>query len=377
MAQGEWNIDRRTLIKGASIGSVGGVVGLAGCSGNGGNGENNDGGNGDNDESGNGDAPQDSYSWSLGTSGQETGTHAVGVAMASMVSENSDILEVSAQTTGGTVTNIRLVDQGDIDMGLTSTTLLWMANNGVTPYVDPPLDATMTQLFSYFTANIFVMKKDTENLSGVETVSDLPEGTSISLGPRGTSTWDSIRYGLELLGIEYQEKFDVKPISYSDQPAAMREGRIDAAVGYTINDLVLGWLQELDSSVEFSILDWGISEDDAEQFEVPLALNQNMSADLFNQDVGVEDTFTAITQGYSPTLPATTSEEAAYEFVSIIMDNHEEVSEAHAALGNLTPEFATEWLMREGVPVHPGAERYFKENDLWNDNFVTVDEYEG
>jgi TRAP transporter TAXI family solute receptor len=296
--------------------------------------------------------------------------------MSTIVSEHSESLDVSAQTTGGTVTNIRLVDQGKIDIGMTAVPLMWMANQGVSPYNEPPLESTMTQLFSYFTANIFVMKRDIDRLSNVQTVSGLPEGTSISLGPRGTSTWDSIRFGLELLGIDYEQKFDVKPIGYSDQPAAMREGRIDACVGYTLNDIVLGWLQELDSTVEFSILDWGITQEEAQEFRVPLTLNTEMSADLFNQDVGV-DTFTAVSNGYAPVLPAEASTEAAYEFVKALLDNAEQVREAHAVLREVDPEFATKWLITDGVPVHPGAEKYFKENDLWNDDLVTVEEYNG
>jgi TRAP-type uncharacterized transport system substrate-binding protein len=42
------------------------------------------------------------------------------------------------------------------------------------------------------------------------------------------------------------------------------------------------------------------------------------------------------------------------------------------------PEFAAEFLLRsEDAPVHPGAEKYYKEADLWSDDLTSLSDYQG
>ena len=55
------------------------------------------------------------------------------------------------------------------------------------------------------------------------------------------------------------------------------------------------------------------------------------------------------------------SEETAYQMTKLIFDNLERLKSAHAAAGNITLEGALEGL---SIPLHPGAERYYREAGL-------------
>ena len=84
------------------------------------------------------------------------------------------------------------------------------------------------------------------------------------------------------------------------------------------------------------------------------------------------------TQQTSPSRPASTDQKAVYEFTKTILDNSGQVNGFADYLKKLSPEFALEWLLKNNNgPVHPGAEQYYKENDLWTDDLLSLEEYEG
>lgn len=364
--------DRRSVIKAVGAGATAGMLGLAGCSEDGGGG----GGGGDGDGGGGGGS--DSVSWVIGTSGEETATHASGVAFSSVVSENSDNIELSAQTTGGTTANNRLIDQGEIDIAQSTHNLLWRANQDLGPYSDPPIDKTLCQTFSYMTLDVFLVKRaEAEDLDGVTQVADLPEGTDISFGPRGTSAWDLVNDGLSILGIDNsQEYFNVSTMGLGDQADAMNNGRIDVCTCYTANQQTLiGWIQQLDAQVNVDVLEWGISAEEAQQAEVPVAV-ADIPGDTWNQEIS-HDPYTGLPLGYTTVLPAEISEDLAYEYTEVLMNNVEDVRSASAVLERFGPDFATEWLQPEGVPVHPGTEKYYRDNDMWDDKLTTLEDFEG
>lgn len=367
---------RRSVVKAIGGGTTAGILGLAGCTesegGDGNGGDDSDGGDG------NGGDGEDSVSWVIGTSGEETATHASGVAFSNVVSENSDRIEMSAQTTGGTTANNRLLDDEEVDIAQSTHNLLWRANQDLGPYSDPPIEKTLCQTFSYMTLDIFLVKRqEADDLEGVSQVADLPEGTNLSFGPRGTSAWDMANDGLNMLGIEdSQEYFNVSTMGLGDQADAMNDGRIDVCTCYTANqETLIGWIQQLDAQVEIDVLEWGISEDEAREADVPVAV-ADIPGDVWNQEVS-HDPFTGLPLGYTTVIPSDISEDLVYEYTEILMNNVEEVREASAVLERHGPDFATEWLQPEDVPVHPGAEQYYRDNDMWDDSLTTLDEFEG
>ncbi|WP_436348471.1 TAXI family TRAP transporter solute-binding subunit [Natronorubrum sp. FCH18a] len=369
MPHGNKHVDRRSVLKTVGAGATVGMMGLSGCLGE---------DNGDGEiEGSSDDAAEEGVSWTIGTSGEETATHASGVAFSSIVTDNSDMIEMSAQTTGGTTANNRLIDEREIDIGQTTTDLLWRASHGNPPYDDPPIDLTLCQTFSYMSLDVFLVKRDIDELEDVTTASDLdPDmGLDISFGPRGTSAYDLALDGLSVLGIDGEE-FDPQSMGLGDQAGAMNDGRIDVCVVYTANQQTLiGWIQQLDAQVEIDVLNWEISDEMAEESDTPVSMTE-VDADVWNQDIS-HDPFDAIPMAYTTVIPAAVQSDVVYEYVDVLMENADEVNNAHEVLSSHGPEYGVEWLERDGVPVHPGAQEWFEENDLWDDDLTTVDEYEG
>jgi len=402
----EWNsngdstTDRRKFLQTVGAASL---VGLAGCGGDGGDSgggsDGDDGGDGgdsgggsDGDDGSNGgdsggsdgddsgDGGTESVEWTIGTSGPETATHASGVAMSEVISERSDNISMSAQTTGGTAANPRLIAQGDIDVAQSTDWAVARSNSGADPYGEP-VGKTMTQVLPFMTLEYYLVRRTDDELSGIETVSDIPQDGSISMafGQRGGTNFFAGLDGFRMSGIDdVQDKYDLQSMSWGDQGAQFADGRLDIMLVYGVSREVLtGWAQEAGAQADVAVVEWEFSEEDMASSELPYTYIET-PADLWDgQDIRL-DSIPAVGTGYETIFPAEVSEDLGYEFVSTVMDDIDAVREASSVLARAGPDFAQEFLLPSAnAPVHPGAERYYKENDLWNDELTTLDEYEG
>lgn len=351
-----WN--RRTLLKVAGASGMGAV---AGCTGMGGG----------SDEEG---------EWTIGTSGPESATHASGVAMSQIISEESDTINMSAQTTQGTAANPRLMDEGDIDVAQSTAWATTRANAGEEPLGDPPLDMTITQVVPFMTIEYYLIKRDVPELEDIQSVSDIPQDGSISMafGQRGGSNWYAALDGFALSGIEnVEENYDLQSLSWGDQRAQLSDGRLDIGVGYSISETTLvGWEQELDATQEIDIVEWEFDETDVAESGLPYEYSE-APADVWEQDL-TPDSFPGVADAYLTVFPAEIEQELAYEFVTTIHENIETVRSASEVLQAAGREFTEEMLATSpNAPIHPGTEQFLREEDMWRDDFVSLDEYEG
>lgn len=364
-----------------------GVAVLAGCTGNGdgngnGNGNGNGGGNGNGnggngDGNGNGNGGGNQYDWVIGTSGEETGTHASAVAFSTVLNENSDMINLSPRTTPGTTANPRLLDEGEIDVAQGTDINAWNANLGMPPLDDPPVEKTLCQALPWMTIEIIVLKRTDADLDDVETVHDIPEDVPMSWGPPGASAYVISELGFEIAGIENPaDQYNLQNMELGDLPDALRAGRIDVSVALTLNqNSLLGYVQEMDSTNDLDVVSWDVTEEDVVSFDGPLNY-VDVSSDIFSNDFSVDST-PGILSAYTTLFDAETPSEATYEFAEVLMDNHEELRGYHNSLANYGPEYTQNWMIRnENVPVHPGIQEYLEDNDLWGDDFPSLDDFE-
>lgn len=355
---------RRTVLK--TIGATG-IAGLAGCT------TSSDGSQSQSEGSNAGTA-----SWTLGTSGPETATHASGVAMSEVVSEKADAIDMSAQTTGGTAANPRLIAKGDIDIAQSTAWAVARANTGAAPY-GKPVGGTMTQILPFMTLEYYLIKRDVEKLADIETVSDIPTDGSVSMafGMRGGTNYFAGLDGFRMSGIENPaEKYDLRSMSFGDQGTALSDGRLDIGIVYGVSREVLtGWAQEVGATTEVDVVEWEFTESDVQSSDLPYVYMES-PADLWKQDLSVDD-IPSVGVAYETVFPASVSEQLGYTFTKSVMENIESVRDASAVLSRAGPEFASEFLLRsEEAPVHPGAEKYYRENDIWSDDLTTLEEYQ-
>lgn len=318
-------------------------------------------------------------SWTIGTSSEGTMAFAAGTAYAEVVNEFSDELEASAQTTGGTATNPSLAAQGQIEAGTTSSPLVKAANEQLPPYEDGfEQDMTWCQCWVSHTLDFHLVRLDNDELEGIETVQDLPQDIDISFGQAAGTQFEVTMNVLELAGIDNpRDHFEnIHDIDVADQAEALREERVDVAMPYTTNlSGMVGWVQELDATVDLQFVRLGLEPEEVEETDIPIQL-ADIDPELYEQDMNWPGQ--GLVTPYDLSVPDFLPDDEVYEFVSTCMDNYEEVRTYHDDLEYFGPEYGTENLLTiDSAPVHPGAEEYYKENDHWHDDLTTLDDYQG
>ena len=367
--------NRRKFLK--STGALG-VVGLAGCAGDDNGDDDSGSGTGGDDDGGSDDGGDDVASWTIGTSGPDSATHASGVAMSQVISNESDLIDMSAQTTGGTAANLPLIADDELDIAQSTSWGVVQANAGSAPY-NEPLAKTMTQVLPFMSIEFYLLKRDVEEFEDIETVSDIPQDGSISMafGDRAGTNYFAGVDAFELSGIEDpEEKYDISSLDWGSQRAQMQDGRLDMCIGYSISERTLvGWEQELDATTDVDIVSWEFDADDVADSGLPYVFIES-PGDLWEQDVSI-DTISALGVGYETVFPPEISQELGYEFVSVVHENIDQVRDASAVLGGAGVDLTEQLILASpDAPVHPGTEQFMREEDIWSDELTTLEEYE-
>lgn len=186
-------------------------------------------------------------------------------------------------------------------------------------------------------------------------------GASIAIGPPASETNSVSQLLFEAYGIEegdyteYQEGF-------GDAADGVQDGNIDISVG--ILGVPAGSIESLQASAG-DVKMINLTDDAIEYMEENSGyLRYTIQADAYDfleEDVETVTAY-AILMGNTETI----DEETGYELARIMVENAEE--NTHAQSDHMTLENALEGS--EGLPIHPGAKRYYEEQGLTVDNPV-------
>ena len=287
----------------------------------------------------------------LGT-GSTGGTYyPLGTEIASILNAKVDVegFDVSAIETGASVDNLARIARGEIQLGMSVHIPAQEALTG-----EGDFDGMKIENFG-FMGHIYpeVMQIITVEGTGVESIADLA-GKRVAIGPPGSGTQAAAKAILSAYGIE---DGDYTPFEegFGDARDRLQNGQIDASFG--LLGLPAGSVEELAIQREVKIL--SIEDEQLAKIEEATGyLGYEIPADAYpflNEPV---KTVTA----YAILVGSTTqiSEDLAYEITKAMFENAGSITHAQGA--HLTKENAL--AGSNGLPIHPGALRYFEEAGL-------------
>lgn len=338
---------RRRFIQ---AGSVGTVTLLAGCI-----------GGGDGDDNGDGNSEGESITVGAAPSGSTMYNTWQGILRA--VEENDSFVDLTVQETPGGEANLRLYEEGQIDIGGGSLHDINQVMDQEGPYEENPVDKLALQAFRYAVMNLYGVAVDG---SGIETYEDLLEDgvTTWPIAP-GTSVRAFTKYLWGLPEIDLWDNIDSSDISPDDIAGAVEEGRVDAVVVYNSGDVFLpDYYQQIDARADLHTIQMGDEMKSA--VEEQGVLTEGWEPYGFEQDLEPTDAWKLDFQvGFGDTV----SEEAGYELTKIIAENIDTVQNAQAAFPD-SPEGMTGAIIAdERLPVHPGVAKAYKEYDVFDDSW--------
>lgn len=288
----------------------------------------------------------------MGT-GSTGGTYyPLGGEMATMLSEtiDTDGFGVSAVETGASAENMAKIGSGDLQLGMTINGTAIAAYEG-----EGPFEGKQIENFGYIT-QIYpeVLHVVTREATGVDSIEDL-EGKKVAIGPPGSGTNIVARQVLAAHGLEegdydaYQEDFGVASTKLQD-------GNIAASIAILGSPAAgIDQLQATTNDVRYLEIDG----EALKKLEADTAYGAyKIPTDAYSWLD--EDVSTLAARAVLVASTNQVSEDIAYEITKSLVENSDQIS--HQQAKHMTAENAL--VGQEGLPLHPGAEKYYTEEGL-------------
>ncbi|MFC4246983.1 TAXI family TRAP transporter solute-binding subunit [Natribaculum luteum] len=282
----------------------------------------------------------------IGTGGTGGVYYPLGGGIADVLNQELDNIEATAEATGASAENSRLVGNEEATMALALGNTVRLAANGEGDFDESlPLRAAFG---AYTNHTQVVVPTD----SDVETLADL-EDMNVSVGAPGSGTEVIAGELLEWYGLTYDD-INEERLSFSETSSALQDGNVDAgfwSVAYPASSI-----EELASQRDVRLLDF--PEDDLEAIneEMPYYSASEIPAGTYpGQDEAVTNPGVTNTMIVHEDMDA----DFLYDIVEAIFTNLDDLEEIHHVAGQF------EEAARDGpIELHPGAADYLDEAGL-------------
>ncbi|WP_427197741.1 TAXI family TRAP transporter solute-binding subunit [Ornithinimicrobium sp. Y1847] len=300
---------------------------------------------------GNGDSPADVEAdapafFSIGTGGTGGTAYPVGGAYAGILTSNVEGTTFTAEATGGSVENVRLIGEGEIDMGQIQADTASQGCNGEGVFEDAIPITTYAVLYPNTLAYVRLAN------SGIESLEDA-KGTALSVGDQGSGTDLAAQAVLEANGMSYSD-FDINYLSLADQATAFRDRQISSAFWSPPR---LGAQSSLIDLSSDQAIDWrGFTDEEMENAaaEHPYYTPGVIPAETYNNQ---PEDFPVLLIWHTYQGRADLPEDFVYEVTKQLIEHAEVVSAQQVALG----DFDVDNIQYAPCPIHPGAARAYQE----------------
>jgi TRAP transporter TAXI family solute receptor len=275
----------------------------------------------------------------------------VGTAFGQTINKFEPSLKINVEVTGGSVDNMKLMEAGDLELGLSTAPIAYFASRGEQGFKKLELNA----LTAINTGRAHVVtRKD----SGINSIKDMA-GKRISTAEPGSASETLAIDILNAAGIDENKDIKRQRINLMDSIDAIADGRCDALIyqgGIGIPSIV-----EITTTTNAAVL-IDVEDEVVEKLtnmhsyyigtEIPAGTYGN-GRDL--KSVGAVNHLLC-----KPEL----SEDAAYKIVSTLFEHRDDWVNAHSSCKEQTLDTAT---LGASVPFHPGAIKYYKEKGVWKE----------
>ena len=293
---------------------------------------------------------QDKF-FTIGTGGQTGVYFVVGQSICRLVNRDTDY-KCTAPSTGGSIANINAIKAGDMEMGVAQSDWQFHAYNGSSQFEGDAF-GDLRAVFSVHAEPFNVIARAD---SGIETFDDL-KGKRVNVGNPGSGQLATMEVVMDAKGWTMDDFALASQLKPAEQAAALGDNNVDAII-YTVGN-PNGSIQEATTTVDAKLIPVDGEAIQGLIDENPYYAKATIPGGMYNGNPDDVDTF-----GVKATFVSSASvdEELVYQVVKSVFENFDRFKRLHPAFESLTKEE----MVADGLsaPLHPGAERYYKEAGL-------------
>ncbi|MBO9352552.1 TAXI family TRAP transporter solute-binding subunit [Bordetella petrii] len=292
---------------------------------------------------------------SIGTGGVTGVYYAAGGAICRLVNKDrsSHGIRCSVESTGGSVFNVNTIKAGELDLGVVQSDVGYNAYNGQGQFKEAGEFKKLRSVFSIHPEPFTVVARKEANIKSFEDF----KGKRFNVGNPGSGTRASMEELLATMGWTLKDFSLASELRPDEHGSALCDGKIDGffyGVGHpsaNIQDPTTTCGAQLVSLTGPAVDKLVDKYPYYAHATIPGGLYPNNPNDT--KTYGVTATF--VTSSDVP-------EETVYTVVKAVFDNLDDFKKLHPAFAHLKAED----MVKNGLsaPLHPGAEKYFKEKGL-------------
>jgi len=296
-------------------------------------------------------APQTRF-LSIATGGTGGVYYPYGGALARLISEKIPNTQATAEVTGASVDNLKLMQLGKVDLAFTLADTLAEAVNGTGPFKETGAVGSVRTLAVLYTNYTHVVARQG---SGIKTVADL-KGHTVSVGAPGSGTELVADRVMAAAGVDPRKDITRHSLGVSESAGALKDGKVDAF--FWSGGLPTAAIQDLAATP-------GISIAFLPSDELTPILQRDFGRDLYTVAVipsgsyrGLEKDFGTV--GVKNLLVASSQLDDALvaEIVRVLFENKDALAAAHPEARHLEKPSSFDGVP---APYHPGALKYYKQ----------------
>lgn len=289
----------------------------------------------------------DKKNYILATGGTSGTYYPFGGAIANIWNTKIANMNVTAQATGASAENLRLISKGDAEFATVQNDVMDYAYRGSDMFQGQKLP----NLASIGTLYPEVVQIAASKSSGIKSIGDL-HGKRVSVGDAGSGVEFNAKQILEGYGITFD---DIKKnnLSFKESAEGLQNGTLDAC--FITAGVPNAALQELAFTAGLILIPVNGAEADSICNKYSFYTKTVIPAGTYKgTDVDTEALAIKATLAVSASL----DENTVYEMTKTLFENLGELGAAHAKGKEVSAKAAVTGI---SVPFHPGAAKYFKE----------------
>jgi TRAP transporter TAXI family solute receptor len=273
----------------------------------------------------------------------------LGVALSEIYGAGIKDAKAQVQATKASVENLNLLQQGKGEIAFTlgdSVALAWKGD------ADAGFPAKLDKLRGIAAIYPNYIQIVASEASGIRTLADL-KGKSLSVGAPKSGTELNTRAIFAAAGLKYGDLGKVEYLPFGESVELMKNRQLDA----TLQSAGLGVASIRDLATSLPIVIVAVPKTEVEKIGAPFLPARIPAGTYQGQTADVE---TAAVGNFLVT-HAGVPDEVVYQMTRLLFDNLPKLVAAHAAAKGIDRAQA---LTGMPIPLHPGAERYYREAGL-------------
>ena len=292
----------------------------------------------------------------IGTGGVTGVYYPTGGAICRLVNKDRSEhgIRCSVESTGGSVYNINTMRSGELDMGVVQSDVQYNALNGEGEEFEGqgPL-GDLRAVFSVHPEPFTVVARAD---SGIESFDDL-QGKRVNVGNPGSGQRATMEVLMDAKGWTMDDFALASELKSAEQAQALADNKIDAIV-FTVGH-PSGSIQEATTTVDAKLLPGSGPEVEELVKNNPYYSTATIPGGMYRGTDSDVETFGIMATFVSA---ATVPDEVVYTVTKAVFENFEDFKKLHPAFANLEKEDMVSRAL--SAPLHPGAEKYYKEAGL-------------